>query len=430
MSQENGRPSRKRRLSDTPSEPSYFDKEERQLNENSPDPPQLHPLLRDMAALPKASNPLRRQKVRSNFDATSLNPYLSALAALAPAHKPRPLHINPKGKYVAEGERQRAKLEADRAQQAVLAEKEKKGILPDINTQENLYKPRMPPLIEWWDRPFLQTRLYREFRDSGKAYVKDSEDAPVSVYIQHPVPISAPWERDAAAPTAKVYLTKKETKRKRRNERQARHQEAQDRIRLGLDPPPPPKIKLSNLMNVLTNEAIKDPTGVEMRVREEVRERHEAHMLRNEQRKATPEQRHEKAAAAYERNLAKGIHTAVYKVGTLSDKQHFFKVDMNAKQLNLVGVALVNPRFCLVIVEGAAKSIRYFHKLMTHRIDWLKLVANEDLSKNTCTVVWEGELPQLSFGKWSPMYTKDDDEAYKVLNKFGHENYWRQASGM
>ena len=52
-----------------------------------------------------------------------------------------------------------------------------------------------------------------------------------------------------------------------KNERQLKQQEKQDRIKLGLDPPPPPKVKLSNLMNVLTNESIKDPTAVENRVK-------------------------------------------------------------------------------------------------------------------------------------------------------------------
>lgn len=44
-------------------------------------------------------------------------------------------------------------------------------------------------------------------------------------------------------------------------------------------------------MNVLTNEAIKDPTAVEMKVREEVEERHLKHMQENEERKLTKEER-------------------------------------------------------------------------------------------------------------------------------------------
>ena len=149
-----------------------------------------------------------------------------------------------------------------------------------------------------------------------------------------------------------MFLTKKEMKRARRNERQARHKEKQDRIRLGLDPPPPPKVKLSNLMNVLTNEAIKDPTGVEMRVRKEVEERLEKHLQENEARRLTPEQKHEKIKAKRENDLQRGYFTTVYKVNTLEDPQHFFKVDMNAKQLDLFGIVLINPRFNLIIVEG------------------------------------------------------------------------------
>ena len=114
-------------------------------------------------------------------------------------------------------------------------------------------------------------------------------------------------------------------------------------------------------------------------------------------------------------------------MNTLEDPQHFFKVDMNAKQLDLFGIVLINPRFNLIIVEGGAKSIKFYKKLMTKRIKWNQSNSDVDVSNNKCTILWEGQLNELLFKKWSPMYTQDDEEAYKVLNKFGHENYWREA---
>ncbi|GEQ66663.1 hypothetical protein JCM33374_g326 [Metschnikowia sp. JCM 33374] len=393
----------------------------------------LHPLLRDMVSIPKATNPLRqnsRLNARPTFDAASLNPYIDQADISRQAHRPRPLQLNPKGKYVEKGEKLRAQIRQHQQIEAERREKDAKGILPNVNTQEELYKPQMPPLVEWWDRPYLRGRSYAEFQDSGSGFVLDNEFAPVTSYIQHPVPIEAPWERLTPNQEAKLFLTKEEMKRKRRNERQIRHREQQDRIKLGLDPPPPPKVKLSNLMNVLTNEAIQDPTGVEMKVRQEVQERFDKHMKENEARKLTPDQKAQKRELQHEKELSKGLHTTVYKVDDLSDGQHFFKVDMNAKQLNLVGIVLLNPRFNLVVVEGAAKSIKFYKKLMTRRIKWQESNNGHDLAANKCAVVWEGELPELSFQKWSPMYTKDDEEAYKVLNKFGHENYWREAFDM
>lgn len=384
---------------------------------------ELHPLLRGMAAVPQASRPKRGLPAPRNiFDASALNPYLDQSSITKPAHR-RPLSLNPRGKYVARGAELRAKAEEDARAAAKLREKEAKGLLPDVNTQEQLFKAPYPPLVEWWDRPYLPTRLYKEFYEKNASYTLDSEEAPVSVYIQHPVPV-VPWEH---TPEQAMYLTKKEMKRKRRNERQEKHREKQDRIKLGLDPPPAPKVKLSNLMNVLTNEAIQDPTGVEMKVRQEVQQRYDKHMQQNEERKLTPAQRHAKVEQQHERDLQKGYYAAVYKVSTLADGQHFFKVDMNAKQLGLFGVVLVNPRFNLVIVEGGAKSIKFYRKLMMERIKWTELKAGADVAHNECKMVWEGQIKELSFKKWSPMYTKDDDEAYKVLNKFGHENYWREA---
>lgn len=346
------------------------------------------------------------------------------------------MRINQKGVYIQKADQLRHKVAEQHANEAKVQEKKAKGILPEINTQEQLYQPRMPPLIEWWDRPYLGTRLYEAFeRAEKRKFIYNDEDSPVSIYIQHPVPISAANGQQIVKD--KIYLTKKEMKRKRKIERQAKHQDLQDRIRLGLEPAPAPKVKLLNLMNVLTNEAINDPTGIEMRVRQEVQERYDKHMLTNNARKLTHEQRLQKLKALQEMERAKGLFTTVYKVSDLSDGQHFFKVDMNAKQLDLVGICLINPKFNLVIVEGGAKSIKFYKKLMTQRIKWTESSARKndqeeqrDLTGNYCHVLWEGQVSAPSFMKWSPMYTQDDEGAYKVLSKFGHENYWREASAI
>lgn len=387
---------------------------------------EVHPLFRDLAAVPTATKKARTQnKTRDLFDATALNPYIeqSNISSAVSRHCPRPLQINRKGKYIEEAEHQRA-LEAQRLQKLKEQEQfKKKGIFPEINTQENLFRLSFPPLIEWWDVPYLRARLYRAFFDSNKELFLEDEQAPVSLYIQHPVPVPPP--RDGPI-EQKVYLTKDELQRKRRIERQIKHKEMQDRIKLGLDPPPPPKVKLANLMNVLTDEAIKDPTSVERRVRQEIQERYDKHMAENEARKPTKEQKHERVKEAQNIDLQKGFMTTIYKVNSLADGQHFYKVDINAKQLGLFGMALINPRFCLVIVEGGTKSINFYDKLMMRRIKWDKLVSGDTL-ENRCSKIWEGELKELSFRKWSPMYTDNDEEAYLVLKKFGHENYWREA---
>lgn len=396
---------------------------------------EVHPLLRDLAFVPLAVKPNpKRHKPRDIFDAAALNPYLNQGDVVSQPHRPRPLLLNPQGKFVAQGEQLREKLEKERKEEEHRRQLAAKNLLPDESIAENLYQPQWPPLIEWWDRPFLQTRLYDDFKGT---FCYDAEEAPVSRYIQHPVPVNI--ERHEAEPALR--LTKKELKRKRRNERLARHKEKQDRIRLGLDPPPPPKVKLSNLMNVLTNEAIKDPTGVEMKVRQQVEERYRQHMKANEGRQLTPEQKHEKTHQQHERDLGRGVFTTVYKVESLANKQHQYKVDVNAKQMDLRGITLFNPRFCLVIVEGGEKGIKFYRRLMTHRIDWNLPSSDSESSlqpvlsslqpfRNKCSIVWEGQLRQLSFQKWSRMYTQTDEEACSVLARFGLENYWREAAAL
>lgn len=374
---------------------------------------EIHPLLRGIGqtpVIPKNHNPLK-QTVRPWFDAAAINPYLNQSDQAGGGHKPRPLLFNPQGKYIAKGNELREALRQKKLEQQRREEIESKGLRPDENTAEHLYRLVNPPRVEWWDQPFVRT-------DYGSEKVLDNEMAPVTSYIQHPVLVPPPWEAVKQDPESKLYLTKQEMKRKRRNERQQRHQDKQDRIKLGLDPPPPPKIKLSNLMNVLTNEAIKDPTGVEMRVKQEVEDRYEAHMQQNEARKLTKEQRHEKIHQKNEKSLQQGIFTTVYKTGPL-ENQDLFKVDINAKQLEFFGIILKNPRFNLVVVEGSSKNINFYKKLLTRRMTW---------EGSWCEVLWEGELLQPHFKKWSTMYSEDDDQAVEVLQKFGIDQYWRQAN--
>lgn len=407
---------------------------------------EIHPLLRNKApvpALPKNHNPLKHN-VRKWFDPTAINPYLNQSDMSMPSklqHKPRPLQFNEHGKYIAKGNDLREKLREEQEAKTKYEETKEKGLVPDENLGEHLYKAHYPPVVEWWDKPYLKDFNYSNIQDESRL-IYDSDISPISIYIQHPVLIAPPWERHL--PEAKpMYLTKKELKRIRKNDRHEKHKDKQDRIKLGLDPSPPPKVKLSNLMNVLTNEAIKDPTAVEMRVREEVEERHLKHLQENEARKLTKDERHSKIHKQHEQDLQKGYYTTVFKIDSLANPKNFYKVDINSKQLELYGICLLNPKFNLVIVEGGAKAIKFYKKLLTKRIDWTENVSPklaselnisqlaskqlEDLSNNKCRLLWEGQIKEVNFKKWSVMRTSNDEEACDVLNRFGLINYWREA---
>ena len=394
---------------------------------------ELHPLLRKVVQ-PTVSqgshNPLK-QKVRKWFDPAAINPYLNQQDTTG-GRKSKPLTFNTHGKYIAEGERLREKLRQQKMEQELFEQNRAQGLTADEDLGEQAYKPEYPPAVEWWDKPYLSVKSYDQVSES--TLVLDNEAAPVSIYIQHPVLLPPLW--DTEAEDTKVYLTKKEMKRKRRNERQQKLKIKQDRIKLGLDPPPPPKVKLSNLMNVLTNEAIKDPTAVEKQVRQEVEDRLKRHLEANEARKLTPEQRHEKIHTKNIKQLLKGLYTAVFKVDKLQNPQHLYKIDINAKQLELVGICLTNAKFNLVIVEGSHKNIQFYKKLLLNRIKWSENVMPknapadyemEDNSDNRCQLVWEGEIAEFKFKKWSIMRTRNEDDVFSILNEFRIENYWRQA---
>ncbi|RCK55502.1 U4/U5/U6 small nuclear ribonucleoprotein prp3 [Candida viswanathii] len=392
---------------------------------------EIHPLLKNIGTtpqLPKNHNPVKQASRKKWFDPAALNPYVNQ-SDITKKHT-RVLRFNKQGKFIAQGDKLREKLRIEAEEKRKLDEIKQQGLLPDQNLGEELYKPEQPPLIEWWDRPYLKDNNYSRIDDESRM-VLDNEDQPVTSYIQHPTFVSPSDDNDNQMKP--MYLTKKERKRMRRNDRQIRHQEKQDRIKLGLDPPPPPKVKLSNLMNVLTNEAIKDPTSVEKRVKQEMQQRIDKHMAENEARKLTKEEKHEKIWKKQDKDLHNGVYSTIYKVDRLSNPKHLFKLDIGAKEENLFGICLKNPRFNLIIVEGGEKAIGQYKKLMTNRIKWtqepLQGVA-EDLSQNKCEVVWEGSIPELHFQKWSIMHSRNDDEAINVLKKFHLEKYWRLVNSL
>jgi len=54
----------------------------------------------------------------------------------------------------------------------------------------------------------------------------------------------------------------------------------------------------------------------------------------------------------------------------LASPSHRFKVRKNAQQHGLTGLCIYHPSFALVVVEGPAKAIKDYRRLMTVRINW------------------------------------------------------------
>ncbi|KAJ9649032.1 U4/U5/U6 small nuclear ribonucleoprotein prp3 [Coniosporium apollinis] len=378
-----------------------------------------------------------------NYDAN-----LAAQSGLRNRHS-RQLVFNQKGKYIAQASalRRQAALEAMKRR---IAEQAKKVGLDEDN--EKAFLVPAPPDIEWWDENLVDGKDYSVVEDPGKIKI-DTADSIITRYIQHPVLLEPPQEKNMPPPKP-MFLTKTEQAKKRRQERNANHKDEQMKIRLGLVPPPPPKVKKSNLMRVLGEQAVKDPTAVEARVNREIAERAAKHQEENEARQLTHEQKLEKLARNQEADAAKGIQVCVFKIDNLSFKKHRSKIDMNAKQLALTGITILHPRMNLVIVEGGPHAVKFYKKLMLNRIDWTEnampssvregnkeaeaefLQATDekgelkDLSQNKCQLVWEGEERARAFRRWGSRVCETDTDAKDALSRSKMENMWTLAKSM
>lgn len=293
----------------------------------------------------------------------------------------RSFRFNPKGKYVALANQMRQEQQLEALKQRIAESARKAGLDSDMGIEKNI-KRLPPPEAEWWDAALLPTKSYTDIETFGIEYLNiKSDDSPVTLYIQHPIPIPAPGDKNQVE-LKPLKLTTKEQKKLRKQKRKEKLQDKRDRIRMGLTAPDPPKVRLANLMKVLTSDAIQDPTRVEARVRREVAMRKHTHEKMNAERKLTDEQRREKLENKKMEEEKKGLVGAVFKVKILSDPAHQFKVRKNAEQLNLSGVCIFHPGFNVIYVEGAPKFIKNYKRLMLHRIAWTEAArprSNEDV---------------------------------------------------
>ncbi|KAI0746543.1 pre-mRNA processing factor 3-domain-containing protein [Daedaleopsis nitida] len=420
---------------------------------------------RNVATPPPAPTPIVPIEIQAN-------PYASAATAPgesgfdgAPKERVgRQFRFNPKGKYVQIANQVRQEAQLEQLKQRIAESAKKAGLDSEFETLEKNIRRDAPPAAEWWDAALLPNKDYADLEQGIAKMNIRNETSPITMYIQHPIPIPAPGDKDKVT-MKPLKLTKKasfqysEQKKVRKQRRQAELQDKRDRIRMGLIPPDPPKVRLANLMKVLTSDAVQDPTRVEARVRREVAMRKHQHEKMNAERKLTDEQRREKIETKKMEEEKKGIYGAVFKVKTLADPAQRFKVRKNAEQMNLSGVCIFNPSFSMVYVEGAPKFIRQYKRLMLHRIVWTEAArerGNEDvelqedeemegkskgkapatstegehgqasLEDNQCWLVWEGMLRDRSFNNFKPKSCPTDGLAKEALGQ-KLAGYWDQA---
>lgn len=341
----------------------------------------------------------------------------------------RALRFHEPGKFQQMAERMRMKSQLEKLQNEISQIARKTGI--SSATKLALIAPKQDshaddvPTMEWWDSVILANDL--STMDGDKIAIRESA---ISNLIEHPTQMKPPNEplRPCYMP---VFLTKKERKKLRRQNRREAWKEEQEKIRIGLAPPPEPKLRISNLMRVLGSEAVQDPTKIEAHVREQMAKRQKAHEEANNARKLTAEQKREKKVRKMKEDTSCGVHVSVYRIRELYDIQSKkFKVETNAKQLHMTGVVVLFRDCCVVVVEGGPKQQKKYKRLMQTRIKWEEdMVKNADGNEvpNSCTLVWEGTSQRRHFGEVKFKVFPMEKMAREFFQKHQVEHFWDLA---
>ena len=307
-----------------------------------------------------------------------------------------------------------------------------------INLSSLFNQREPPPIVEWWDVQLTgPDGAYEDF-----SLESEHTSNAITNLVQHPIPIQPPAELGLPPPKP-LMLTKKERKKLRRQRRQEAQKEKRDKIRLGLIPPEQPKVKISNLMRVLGTAAVQDPTQIEAAVRAQMRARVEKHEKYIAENKLTKEQKRERRRLKLIENTHIFIEVAVFRITDLSRPSHRFKVNINASQNNLSGMAFLHPGSNLVVVEGGFRGIKQYKKLMLRRINWTE-VADEEVDEdgednnnssaqkepNRCDLVWEGKIKKRLFQGFKVQQCPTEREIKEILDKAGCVHYWTAAKNL
>ncbi|CAD2113009.1 hypothetical protein YYG_00102 [Plasmodium vinckei petteri] len=293
----------------------------------------------------------------------------------------------------------------------------------------------------------------------------------ITKYIEHPVPLNTE-KKDESLNTPHMFLTPLERKKLRKRKRQEKEREKQDKIRIGLIPPPPPKMKLSNLMRVLGNSAVAQPSRIELQVREQMKERELRHFQQNQERKLKPEEKSKKKINKWKSNPDEENEVLVIYITKVNNKKHIFKININAQQLHLTGVFVMTVLYNFIIVEGKHISIERYKRLIFRRIKWdedemegdedeeagddmgngnndenrnkNKLIYEFDSNNNNtnfenngntdfsminkggvnCSLIWSGTTKKKNFLNWKILVAKTEMEVTEYLKQHDAMHYF------
>jgi len=359
------------------------------------------------------------EPVKKEEGPTFIDPRVSQRGAI---RSRRVMQFHDAGKFQDEARRLRMKATLEKLQSEISSKSRKTGISSATQLAKLVPKSGQSskvPDIEWWDQLLIQSHDYENWEVRPGA---------ISNLIEHPIQLK-PMESSRTVHVP-MFLTKKERKKLRRQNRREAWKEKQDKIRLGLVAPDEPKVKLSNLMRVLGNEAVMDPTKVEAQVRAQVAKRKADHENANASRKLTPAQKKAKNCRKIQEDTSAGVHVAVYRVKNLMNPAKKWKLEKNASQLFMSGTVVLYQDINIVVVEGGPKQLKKYRQLMLRRIKWSEdTYTDKDGTEhnNKAELVWEGQTKQRSFSDLKFKLCPTEGFAREHFKKAGCEHYWDHA---
>jgi len=223
-----------------------------------------------------------------------------------------------------------------------------------------------------------------------------------------------------------------------------KERERQDLVSAGMIPAKEPRLKLSNMMAILMDEAVADPSAVEKKVRAQMAKRAQAHLEHNASRKLSKQAKSEKLRKKLQEDTRKKSDVTIYLAPDLSSKQVRFKIDANANQYNMTGVGVISDIANVVVLEGGPKGTKKFKGLMMRRIKWQTDEAaeiddddddddsdyeyqQESSSKKGAKLIWQGIQSQRKFLNFRFETCSSEASARKFFADKGLEHYWDQA---
>lgn len=396
----------------------------------------------------------KREKERQTREAISkLQP---SNGPPAPPRKRCGLDFHKPGTFIHQAEQLRKKAKLEALQKKIAASAAKTGIadaakLATLTTVKDTVvekkannklevevKEEPVPEIEWWDKAILGKQPLDQVISKLSQNIAKPEDIfqGITNLVEHP-PLKNPPGPDTSSIQIPIFLTAKERKKLRRQNRKNQELEKQEKIKLGLLPKPEPKLKRSSIMYALGDEAISNPSLANQLVKEQEEKRLKAHIEHNESKKLSLEEKRAKKLRKIHEDLSvTGVWVSVYRILNLSKQSRKLKIiEQKAKELTMTGTICLTKNINIVLVEGGPKQQRKFKQLILNRIKWVEEPddtekvsrGGEPQISNRCLLVWEGQVIKRSFNYIKARQFSDESEAKSYFRDFNVENYWDLA---